>query len=351
MRSRLCFLLLCLSLLSCNQGQKKKKTVQEETAEQTANTQKRSDPLDTTSLETYSNNKYSISLKFPQSLAILESQLPGEVPVINIYDPDSGKNPPFSIHEQPSLAYIAFLPEGYGTDGPSGDHVSLQEWEGALSSEEKFDKESSKIYLLKNGAAWAMSLKLKEQPKNWSSSGMIYVHFKIKDFQAECLDGKTGKTKPLNECKEMGGNDRLVYSGEVDESSKKELLNVLETLKTGDNFSEEKTAVDYLKIKNPLPNIDIASPLQLRGKAKGSWFFEAQAPVELVDKDGNVLAQSSIKTKGNWMTDDFVPFSGELQFENAPSDERGYLIFKRANPSGKPENEMEYRLPVLFPPK
>lgn len=348
---RLCFLLLCISLLSCNQGQKKKKNVQEEMADQTESSGKKANPVDTISLEKYSNNKYSFSLKFPKSLAVLESRLPGDVPVINIYEPDSGKNPPFSVHEQASLAYLAFLPEGYGVDAPSGDQVSLQEWEGSVPLEENFEKKESKIYRLKNGKAWAMSLRLKEQPKSWSPSGMIYVHFKVKNFQGECLDGKTGKTKPLNECEEMGGNDRLIYSGEVDDQCREELLDVLKTLKTGQNFSEEKTASDYLQIENPLPNIEIASPLKIKGKAKGAWFFEAQAPVELVDKDGKVLAQASIKTKGNWMTDDFVPFSGELQFENAPDDERGYLIFNRANPSGKPENEMEYRLPVLFPPK
>ncbi|MFZ0489956.1 MAG: Gmad2 immunoglobulin-like domain-containing protein [Salegentibacter sp.] len=349
MRFRFCFLLLCMVLISCNQHQEKNTTAEDATGK-TESLQKKTNSASSTSLEDYSNNRFSFSLKFPASMAILESKLAGEMPVINLYNPASGKNPPFAIHEQPSLGYIAFLPKGYGVDGPSGDEISLKEWKGFLSSEEKFDPEESKVYLLKNGTAWAMYLQLKEQPKSWSRSGMIYIHFKLKDFQAECLDGRTGKTKPLNECEEMGGNDHLIYSGEVDATSKAELLKALQTLKTGGDFSEKKTASDFLGVKKPLPNIEVASPLEIKGKAKGTWFFEAQVPVKLVDKDGKVLSESVIKTEGNWMTEDFVPFSGKLEFK-APDDERGYLIFSRANASGKPANEMHYRLPVLFPPK
>lgn len=121
-------------------------------------------------------------------------------------------------------------------------------------------------------------------------------------------------------------------------------------MKTSEGTKAKTKVLDLLQIDLPLPNHEVSSPLHIKGKARGSWFFEASAPVILLDKDNKVLARGHIEARGNWMTDDFVPFSGRLQF-TAPDDERAYLVFKKANPSGKPGNDMEFRLPVLFPTK
>ncbi len=114
--------------------------------------------------------------------------------------------------------------------------------------------------------------------------------------------------------------------------------------------SKQKEISNLIKVENPLPNMEVTSPLKVKGEARGYWYFEADAPIVLLDKDGKKLAESYIKATGDWMTEDFVDFSGTIDFD-APDDERGYLVFKRANPSDKPENDREYRIPVLFPPK
>ena len=106
---------------------------------------------------------------------------------------------------------------------------------------------------------------------------------------------------------------------------------------------------DLIRIGQPLPNSEVTSPLTFSGTARGYYYFEADFPVRLEDRDGNVLAQTSARAGSDWMTEDWVPFSGSLAF-NAPDDGRGYLIFDRANPSGLPENARSYRVPVRFPP-
>lgn len=104
---------------------------------------------------------------------------------------------------------------------------------------------------------------------------------------------------------------------------------------------------DLIVVDTPQPNQKITSPLRISGKARGPWFFEANFSAELFDANNKSLGIAIITAEGEWMTEDFVPFSGELSFET-PSTEKGKLVIKNANPSGLPENEKELVMPVLF---
>ena len=54
------------------------------------------------------------------------------------------------------------------------------------------------------------------------------------------------------------------------------------------------------------------SPLQIKGQARGGWYFEANFPVLLLDANGQLLTQHYAQAKGQWMTKSFVPFNGKL---------------------------------------
>lgn len=95
----------------------------------------------------------------------------------------------------------------------------------------------------------------------------------------------------------------------------------------------------------PQANKVVESPLILTGKARGSWFFEASAPVRLLDNNGNELAAGIIQASGEWMTTDYVPFTGELKFSYNTTSE-GTLVFNKDNPSGLPQNDKEFKVPV-----
>lgn len=93
----------------------------------------------------------------------------------------------------------------------------------------------------------------------------------------------------------------------------------------------------------------IETPLAIEGSARGNWFFEASFPVELQDADGNLIASTAAQAQGDWMTEDFVPFRATLDF-SAPKTETGFLVLKKDNPSGLPENDDEFMVPVKFGP-
>ena len=91
----------------------------------------------------------------------------------------------------------------------------------------------------------------------------------------------------------------------------------------------------------------IKSPLKIEGRARGSWFFEAQFSAELYDANNKFLGKAILKSKDDWMTENFVPFEGELTFIS-PSASRGFLKFLSDNPSGLPENQKVFEVPVQF---
>jgi hypothetical protein len=92
----------------------------------------------------------------------------------------------------------------------------------------------------------------------------------------------------------------------------------------------------------------VKSPLKITGRAPGNWFFEASAPVTLTNWDGVVLANSYMTAQGEWMTTDYVPFEGEIDFSNTNYGDYGFLILKKDNPSGMPENDDSIEIKVLF---
>jgi len=113
---------------------------------------------------------------------------------------------------------------------------------------------------------------------------------------------------------------------------------------------------DLIRIVNPRPNQLISSPVEIEGEARGVWYFEATFPVILTDWDGKIIAESYAIADGDWMTEDFVPFSANLEFEspvfeNASENHfsrRGALILQKSNASGLPEHDDALEIPARF---
>ena len=104
---------------------------------------------------------------------------------------------------------------------------------------------------------------------------------------------------------------------------------------------------DLIRVFSPQANEKVSSPLLIKGEARGFWFFEATFPVKLLDDKGNIIAQHYAQAKGDWMTEDFVPFESELVFE-APTTQKGWLVLEKDNPSSLSENADELRIPIIF---
>ncbi|MDP2736918.1 MAG: GerMN domain-containing protein [bacterium] len=106
---------------------------------------------------------------------------------------------------------------------------------------------------------------------------------------------------------------------------------------------------DEVLVTMPKLNQTINSPLIVEGQARGNWFFEASFPIELIDDQGKILGQSYVEAQSDWMTENFVPFKGEINYQAAATT-TGKLVFKKDNPSGLPQYDKKIEMPVLISP-
>ncbi|MCA9365987.1 hypothetical protein KC722_00220 [Candidatus Kaiserbacteria bacterium] len=107
---------------------------------------------------------------------------------------------------------------------------------------------------------------------------------------------------------------------------------------------------DLFCLETPTEGASVGTTVAVSGSARGYWFFEASAPVSIVNWDGVILGEGYITAEGNWMTEDFVPFTGEITYrpEEEPYSTSGTIIFRKDNPSGLPENDAAFELPVTL---
>lgn len=106
--------------------------------------------------------------------------------------------------------------------------------------------------------------------------------------------------------------------------------------------SNEKIVVD-----TPKPGDLVGNPVVVSGRARGYWYFEASFPVEIVDANGKRLAMVPMQAIGEWMTEEFVPFSSPVAFATT-SAATGTIILHKDNPSGDPERDESVSIPIRF---
>ncbi len=104
-----------------------------------------------------------------------------------------------------------------------------------------------------------------------------------------------------------------------------------------------------VRVFSPKSGQEIDSPLSVEGEARGTYFFEGSFPIKIVDENDNVLGTSYVQATSDWMTEDFVAFKGEISFA-VKTGGKGYLVFMKDNPSGLPEYDKEFRLPITLKP-
>lgn len=112
--------------------------------------------------------------------------------------------------------------------------------------------------------------------------------------------------------------------------------------------------VGKIVVTSPLPESTVsASPITIKGRAVGNWFFEASAPVSIVNWDGLIIGEGYVTVDEgyNWMTTEFVPFTGTVSYDASQLGpyKYGWIIMKKDNPSGEPQFDDALEFKILFP--
>jgi uncharacterized protein len=106
---------------------------------------------------------------------------------------------------------------------------------------------------------------------------------------------------------------------------------------------------DSIRITSPAENSYIGSRLTVTGEARGTWFFEASFPVRVEDTEGNILAHSYAQAEREWMTEEFVPFTSQIEIPLKYSGP-AILILSKDDPSGLLENVDSITLHIVIDP-
>lgn len=101
-----------------------------------------------------------------------------------------------------------------------------------------------------------------------------------------------------------------------------------------------------VKVDGLKPGDTVGTPLIVTGSAR-TWYFEASFPIKLLDASGNVLAAVPAQAQADWMTTDWVPFKATLNFIS-PKDQNGTLVLMKDNPSGLPQYDEKFEIPVFI---
>lgn len=112
-------------------------------------------------------------------------------------------------------------------------------------------------------------------------------------------------------------------------------------------MTQKEEEISPIVVNEPQSNETVSSPLSVSGEAIGPWFFEGDFPIVIESDTGETLGESFVTADGEWMTEEYVSFGGTISFDPM-TFEAGELVFIKNNPSGLPEHDAEYRVPVRF---
>lgn len=102
-----------------------------------------------------------------------------------------------------------------------------------------------------------------------------------------------------------------------------------------------------VSVTAPVAHSTVGSSFAIKGSAPGGWYFEASFPIQVRDKDGNVIGRTHASAQGEWMTTKQVSFTATMNIEGAYKGP-GTLVLMRDNPSGLPENDDAVEIPIVI---
>ncbi len=112
-------------------------------------------------------------------------------------------------------------------------------------------------------------------------------------------------------------------------------------------LNEEIKQNPNITLKSPKTNDTLGQNFNVSGEARGSWYFEASFPIVLLDADRNELTTVIATAEGEWMTEDFVPFSATVDLKTKYLG-KAFLVLKKDNPSGESKYDDQIEIPITI---
>ena len=101
-----------------------------------------------------------------------------------------------------------------------------------------------------------------------------------------------------------------------------------------------------VKITTPASGATVSKDFEVTGEAPGAWYFEASFPIQVRDKDNNLVGQTHANALGEWMTENQVKFNATVHVDSYTGP--ATLVLLKDNPSGLPENDDSTEIPIVI---
>lgn len=101
-------------------------------------------------------------------------------------------------------------------------------------------------------------------------------------------------------------------------------------------------------LTEPETNYPDTCTVMVAGEVTGAWYFEAEFPIKLEDKEGNELAAGIATAQADWMTEADVPFEAELSCSDCAGT-AATIVLEKSNPSGLAENDDRAMQDIYLP--
>jgi len=107
-----------------------------------------------------------------------------------------------------------------------------------------------------------------------------------------------------------------------------------------------RASANDIVIASPDPGETVGSIVDVSGRARGYWYFEASFPLEIVNDAGVTVASGIATAQDEWMTEEFVPFTATLTL-TVPYAGPATLILHKDNPSGDAIRDASISIPII----
>lgn len=94
-------------------------------------------------------------------------------------------------------------------------------------------------------------------------------------------------------------------------------------------------------------NAIVEKGTKLTGEITGSWFFEGEFPIRIINEDMEILETLTARATESWTTSELVPFEFNLD-SNIEDTTNIILRFEKSNPSGLKENDDYIDFPIVL---
>jgi hypothetical protein len=112
--------------------------------------------------------------------------------------------------------------------------------------------------------------------------------------------------------------------------------------------NDVKISNSFIELDTLRNNDTISSPLLIKGKINSSWMFEGRFPIVLLDDKRQPITQTlgEEAVPGSWTQEGMIDFQANLSFST--NAKAGFVVIKKDNPSGLPQNDQSQEIPVRF---